>query len=411
MVRNPAVSGPGGLQVGSANSVYWDPFDRSIARDPYPIYRRLRAEAPLWYNDRHDFYTLSLWEDVDRGLKDWRAFSSARGPILEVIKANVEIPPGTLLMEDPPIHDIHRSLLARVFRPTRVASLEPEIRAFCTHCLDRLTGRDNFDVMTEFANEVPMRVIGLLLGIPEADQLAVRERADAKLRTVPGQQMKVSQDALMDTDLFADYIDWRADHPSDDLMTELINAEFEDETGTTRTLTRDEILTYVTVLAGAGNETTARLIGWLVALLAKHPDQRTELVEDHGLIPNSIEETLRFEPTGHAIARYVAVDVELYGRTIPAGSSMMLLVASANRDENRWSDAERFDIHRDVGRQLTFGVGVHHCLGSALARLEGRIALEEILKRFPKWEVDWRHAELSSTSTMRGWETLPISLG
>jgi cytochrome P450 len=362
--------------VSNASPVYWDPFDRDIASDPYPVYRRLRAEEPLWHNDRHDFYVLSRWDDVDQGLRDWTTFSSSRGPILEVIKADIEIPPGTLLMEDPPIHDIHRSLLSRVFTPRRVASLEPEIREFCTRCLDRLIGHDHFDVMTEFANEVPMRVIGMLLGIPEGDQVTVRERADAKLRTVPGEQMKVSKEALMDTDLFADYIDWRAHHPSDDLMTELINAEFEDETGVTRTLTREEILTYVTVLAGAGNETTARLIGWLVALLARHPDQRTEVVEDHALIPNTIEETLRFEPTGHAIARYVAADVELHGRTVPAGSAMMLLVASANRDEARWADASRYDIHREIGRQLTFGVGPHHCLGAALARLEGRIALD-----------------------------------
>jgi cytochrome P450 len=371
----------------------------------------MRAEAPLYYNDRHDFYALSLWDDVDRGLRDWTTLSSSRGPILEIIKANVQIPPGTLLMEDPPIHDIHRSLLARVFTPRRVASLEPEIRDFCIRCLDRLVDVEEFDMMAEFANEVPMRVIGMLLGIPEEDQVKVRERADAKLRTEPGKQMKVSQSALMDTDLFAHYIDWRAEHPSEDLMTELLNAEFEDETGTVRTLTREEILTYVTVLAGAGNETTARLIGWLVALLARHPDLRAEIVADHTLIPNAIEETLRFEPTGHAIARYVARDVELHGHTVPAGSAMMLLVASANRDEQHWDDGERYDIHRKVNQQLTFGIGPHYCLGAALARLEGRIALTEIVKRFPKWEVDWSNAALSSTSTMRGWQTLPVRLG
>jgi cytochrome P450 len=392
-------------------SVYWDPFDREIAKDPYSRYRRMRAEAPLYYNDRHDFYALTRWDDVDRGLADWRTYSSSRGPILELIKANIEIPPGTLLMEDPPIHDIHRSLLARVFTPRRVASIETQVRDYCVRCLDRLVGVDSFDLMAEFANEVPMRVIGMLLGIPEDDQQLIRERADAKLRTEPGQQMKVSEKALMDVDLFADYIDWRAEHPSDDLMTELINAEFVDETGTTRKLTREEILTYVTVLAGAGNETTARLIGWLVAVLDQHPDQRTEIVDDPRLIPNAIEETLRYEPTGHAIARYVTRDVDLHGQTVPAGSAMMLLVASANRDAQRWPDAERFDIHRKISQHLTFGLGTHYCLGAALARLEGRVALEEIIKRFPKWEVDWDGCELSSTSTMRGWETLPISVG
>lgn len=396
--------------MSSANPVYWDPFDQEIARDPYPVYRRLRTEAPLYYNDRHDFYALSHWDAINSALVDWTTFSSARGPILEVIKANIEIPPGTLLMEDPPIHDIHRRLLARVFTPRRVMSLEPEIRDFCVRSLDRLAGAASFDLMTEFANEVPMRVIGMLLGIPEADQIAVRERADAKLRTRPGQQMKVSSKALMDTDLFAEYIDWRSEHPADDLMTELLNAEFEDETGTTRTLTRDEILTYVTVLAGAGNETTARLIGWLVALLDRHPDQRADLVENPGLIPNTIEETLRFEPTGHALARYVTRDVDLHGQTVPAGSALMLLVASANRDEGRWPDGDRYDIRRKIDQHVTFGIGTHYCLGAALARLEGQIALDEILRRFPSWDVDWSGSALSSTSTMRGWETLPISV-
>jgi cytochrome P450 len=397
--------------MNSDGSVYWDPFDREIAVDPYPIYTRMRAEAPLYYNDRHDFYALSRWDDVVDGLIDWKAFSSSRGPIFEVIKANIAIPPGTLLMEDPPIHDIHRSLLARVFTPRRVASIEPQVRAFCIRCLDRLVGMDRFDVMAEFANEVPMRVIGMMLGVPEADQQAIRARADAKLRTEPGQQMKVSEGAIMDVDLFADYIHWRAEHPSDDLMTELLNAEFEDETGTTRKLTREEILTYVSVLAGAGNETTARLIGWLVTVLAQHPEQRTELFDNRALIPNAIEETLRFQPTGHAIARYVTKDVELHGRTVPAGSAMMFLVASANRDEQRWPDGDRFDIRRKIGQHLTFGIGTHYCLGAALARLEARVALEEILERFPKWSVDLDNAQLSSTSTMRGWETLPMIIG
>jgi cytochrome P450 len=396
--------------VSENGAVYWDPFDRDIARDPYTVYQRMRAEEPLYYNERHDFYALTRYDDVDRSLTDWKTFSSARGPILEVIKAGIDIPPGTLLMEDPPAHDIHRRLLARVFTPRRMAALEPEIREFCVRCLDRLAGLETFDVMTDFAIEFPMRVIGMLLGIPEADQAAVRARADAKLRTEPGQQMKVSRRALMDTDLFADYIDWRAAHPADDLMTELLRAEFTDENGVTRTLTRDEILTYVTVLAGAGNETTARLIGWLVMVLAQHPDQRAELVADPRLIPNAIEETLRFEPTGHALARYVTTDVALHGGTVPAGSVMMLIVASANRDERCWQDPGRFDIHRKVSNLRTFGFGAHYCLGAALARLEARVALEEILTRFPRWDVDLDGAAMSSTSTMRGWETLPISV-
>ena len=396
--------------MSGPSPVYWDPFDRDIARDPYPVYQRLRAEAPLYYNDRHDFYAVSRAVDVDSALADWKTFSSSRGPILEIIKAGIEIPSGTLLMEDPPAHDLHRALLARVFTPRRISSLEPQIRALCTRSLDRLAGAGSFDFMTDFANEVPMRVIGMLLGIPEPDQEAIRERTDANLRTEPGQQMKVGT-VIGSTDLFGDYIDWRVEHPSDDLMTELLRAEFTDVNGVTRTLNRQEILTYVSVVAGAGNETTARLLGWLGSLLAGHPGQRAELADDPGLIPNAIEEALRLEPTGHAVARYVAADVELYGTTVPAGSAMMILLASANRDADRWQDPDRFDIHRTVSALRTFGYGLHYCLGAALARLEARVALEEFLKRFPRWDVDWDKLSLSSTSTVRGWATLPITVG
>jgi cytochrome P450 len=222
--------------------------------------------------------------------------------------------------------------------------------------------------------------------------------------------MQPSQDAIANNDAFAAYIDWRAEHPSDDLMTELLHAEFEDETGTTRRLTREEVLTYVNVVAGAGNETTTRLIGWAGKVLGDHPDQRAELVADRSLIPNAIEELLRFEPPAPHVGRYVARDVEHYGETVPEGSVMLFLVGAANRDERRFADGERFDIHREVGQHLTFGYGIHFCLGAALARLEGRIALDEVLQRFPEWDVDLEHAALAPTSTVRGWETLPATI-
>ena len=210
---------------------------------------------------------------------------------------------------------------------------------------------------------------------------------------------------------FAEYIDWRADHPSDDLMTQLLTAEFEDETGTTRTLTRAEVLTYTELLAGAGNETTGRLIGWMVKVLAEHPDQRREIVADRELVNRAVDETLRFEPVGPHVARYVTRDVEYHGTTIPAGSAALLLVGSANRDERRFDRPDVFDIHREDLNHLTFGYGLHYCLGANLARLEGRVALDELLSRFPDWEVDLDAAELAPTSTVRGWATLPMVIG
>jgi cytochrome P450 len=391
-------------------TVTYDPYDVEINADPYPTFRHLREEAPLYRNDVHDFYALSRFEDVERGLVDRETYISGRGAILEIIKADMEMPPGTLIFEDPPAHTVHRSLLSRVFTPKKMNALEPHIRALCARSLDPLVGSAGFDLVRELGAQMPMRVIGMLLGIPEADQEAVRDRVDADLRTEPGQPMKPSQDSLVTGDVFAEYLDWRAEHPSDDLMTELLQAEFEDETGTTRRLTRDEVLTYVNVIAGAGNETTTRLIGWTGKVLAEHPDQRDELVADRSLIPNAVEELLRFEPPAPHVARYQTRDVEHYGQTVPAGSVMLFLIGSAYRDDRRFPDGDRFDVHREVGQHLTFGYGVHFCLGAALARLEGRIALDELLRRFPEWDVDLEHARLSPTSTVRGWETLPIVL-
>ncbi|MEU6745260.1 cytochrome P450 [Spirillospora sp. NPDC046719] len=392
------------------DAFYWDPYDPRFTADPYPTYRRLRDEAPLYYNDKHDFYAVGRYEDVERSLPDWRAFSSARGNILEFVKSGIVMPPGTLIFEDPEIHDIHRRLLVRVFTPRRIAELEPRVREFCVRTLDPLVGLDRFDLIEAVATDMPMRVIGMLFGIPDADLSALRESADESLRTEAGGQMDLRGGAVLSNEMFGDYIDWRRENPSDDLMTSLMTTEFEDEDGERRTLTRDEVLTYCTVVAGAGNETTGRLIGWIASVLAEHPDQRRELVDDPSLITNAVEEVLRYESPGPYAARYVTRDVEFHGRTVPEGSALMLVLAAANRDERRYPDPDRFDVHRKIGQHLAFGVGAHYCLGAALARLEGRVALEELLRRFPSWEVDWDGAKLAQTSTVRGWETLPLVL-
>jgi cytochrome P450 len=396
------------MTLTSGSAVYYDPYDVDIDADPYPTFRRLREEAPLYRNEVHDFYALSRYEDVERGLVDKDTYISGRGGILELIKAGIEMPPGVLIFEDPPVHTVHRGLLSRVFTPRKMNALEPQVREFCARSLDPLVGAGSFDFIRDLGAQMPMRVIGMLLGIPEEDQEAIRDQSDATLRTKPGQPMRYTRERFATGEAFADYIDWRAEHPSDDLMTELLQAEFEDETGAVRRLAREEVLTYVNVIAGAGNETTTRLIGWTGKVLADHPDQRRELVEDRSLIPNAIEEILRFEPPAPHVARYVARDVEHYGETVPQGSVMMFLVGAANRDDRRYPDGDRFDIHRQVGQHLTFGYGIHYCLGAALARLEGRIALDEVLSRFPEWEVDRDNAKLAPTSTVRGWETLPV---
>lgn len=391
--------------------VYYDPYDVGINADPYPVYERMREEAPIYHNERYDFWALTRYDDVNQALVNWPTFSNSRSDILDIIKAGIELPPGVILFEDPPLHTAHRKLLSRVFSPKRMEALEDQVRAYCVVCLDPLVGESRFDIVTELAREMPMRVIGMLLGIPEQDQVAVRENTDANLRTKPGQPMEVKQERVASGDMFEDYISWRAEHPSDDLMTQLLNAEFEDEHGERRTLTRQEVSTYTAVLAGAGNETTGRLIGWLAKVLAEHPDQRRDVVEDRSLVPRVIEETLRFEPTGHASARYVMHDVDYYGTTVPEGSAILTIMAAANRDPRRFDNPDVYDIHREDIGHLTFGYGTHFCLGASLARLEGRVALQEILKRWTEWDVDYDGIELASTSTVRGWEHMPIAVG
>jgi cytochrome P450 len=394
------------------DDICYDPYDFEIDVDPYPVWKRMRDEAPLYYNEKYDFYAVSRFDDVERCSVDWRTYLSGRGSVLEMIKMGVDIPPGSILFEDPPTHDIHRSLLSRVFTPRRIAEIEPKVRAFCAASLEPLVGAGGFDFIGDLGAQMPMRTIGMLLGIPEQDQEALRDRLDSGMRMKEGAPPDPNDTLVSLADeAFAEYIDWRAEHPSDDLMTELLNAEFEDHTGVTRTLSREEILGYVGLLAGAGNETTTRLIGWMGKLLAENPGERRKVVEDRSLVPNTIEELLRIEAPSPVQSRYISRDVEHYGQKIDAGNVMVLLTAAGNHDERHFPDPDRFDIEREIDHHLSFGYGIHFCLGAALARLEGRVALDEVLDRFPEWDVDWERAEQAHTSTVRGWEKLPVLIG
>jgi cytochrome P450 len=394
------------------SDLYYDPYDFDIDSDPYPLWKRMRDEAPLYYNENYDFFALSRFEDVEPSLVDWSTYRSGKGSVLELIRADFEIPPGIILFEDPPIHDIHRSLMSRVFTPKKMLAIEPKIREFCARSLDPLVGSGGFDFVRDLGAQMPMRTIGYLLGIPESDQEAIRDHLDEGLRLNEGAPVMGLEGALSSADdLFSEYVDWRMEHPADDLMTELITADFEDDTGATRRLTRTEVLTYISMLAGAGNETTTRLIGWTGKILGEYPDQRREVAADRTLIPKAIEEILRYEAPSPVQARYVAKDVVHHGQAIPEGSVMVLLNGSANRDERQFPDGDRFDIHRETRHHLSFGYGLHFCLGAALARLEGRVALDEVLQRWSDWEVDYSKAEQAHTSTVRGWESLPVLTG
>ena len=391
--------------------LYYDPFDITIDKDPHPVWKRLRDEAPLYWNDKYEFFALSRFDDVEKAMVDWDTYRSGKGSTLDFIKAGAELPPGNILMEDPPMHDAHRHVLSRAFTPKKMAALEHKAREYCARTLDPLVGSGGFDFIADLGAEMPMRMIGMLLGIPEQDQAALRDRGNDNLKIVEGEEF-VPQSGDFDTSAFAEYVDFRVEHPADDLMTELLHAELDDpETGEKRPLTRDEVLMYVMLLAGAGNETTMRLIGWTGKLLGEHPDQRRAVVEDRSLLNGAIEEILRYEAPSPVQARWVTKDVEHHGQLVPKDSIMVVINGSANRDERHFPDADRFDVHRRIDHHLSFGYGIHFCLGAALARLEGRIALDEVLHRFPDWEVDWDRAVQAHTPHVRGWEKLPVLTG
>ena len=397
------------------SEIYYDPYDFEIDADPHPVWRRMRDEAPLYRNDKHDFWALSRFDDVEAGLLDWRSYSSARGSVLEIIKSGIQMPPGMFIFEDPPIHDVHRGVLARAFTPRRMAAIEPQVRAFCARSLDPLVGSGGFDFIADLGSQMPMRVIGMLLGIPEADQEALRDNLDASLRLEEGRISDADSPRATPIDTaafgagnFPEYIAWRRKHPSDDLMTELLDAVFVDVAGVERRFRDDELLSLIGLLAGAGNETTTRLIGWTGFLLDRYPDQRRLLVADRSLVPNAIEEILRFEAPSPVQARSVMQDVVHHDTRVPQGSVLLLLNGSANRDERRFANPDRLDVRRKIDHHLSFGYGVHFCLGAALARIEGRVALEEVLARWPDWQVDHERAVMARTSTVRGWEKLPV---
>jgi cytochrome P450 len=403
--------------TATTDSLYYDMFDREIYRDPYPVYRRLRDEAPLYENEQHGFFVVSRFEDVEQVLLDRMRFSSSMGSAYSfmpfVISGQVEIPSGLFIAQDAPEHTVHRGLVSRVFTPKAVSALEPQIRDFCARVLDDALGSGEIDYAREVSQIIPMRVIGMLLGIPEGDQSALRayfheamnDHAYEEQGRDPFERLENSED------LFGPYIDWRASNPSDDLMTQLLEAEFEDATGTHRRLTRDEVFLYVNMIAAAGSDTTSRLMEWTAKLLAEHPDQRREIARDRSLIPNAIEEVLRFEPPAYSFGRYLLEDVELHGSVLPAGSVVIVIPGSANHDERHFVDPDRFDVHRDPSRILTFGIGAHLCIGASLARMEGRIVLEELLARVPDWDVDLSRAEMTTAVDTRGWESLPFIPG
>ncbi|CAI7979988.1 putative cytochrome P450 123 [Frankia sp. Hr75.2] len=390
----------------------WDPFDKVIHLAPYDVWRRMRDEAPVYRNDRLDFFALSRHADVEAAHRDPATYSSAHGTVLEIMSPE-PMQTGLIIFIDPPTHTELRTLVSRAFTPRRISALEDSIRALCAEMLDPQVGGSGFDYVQDFAAQLPSKVISELIGVDPADREDVRQLIDQTFHLEEGAGMinDISFGAQIRLHTYwSEQIELRRRQPRDDMMTALVEAEVKSETGSRR-LTTQEAADFTNLLVSAGTETVARLLGWAGFVLAAHPGQRAEIAADPSLIGNTIEELLRYEAPSPVQGRVLTREVELHGTVLPAKSKVLLLTGSAGRDERKYPDADRFDIHRRFDSHVSFGHGVHFCLGASLARLEGRVALQETLRRFPEWDVDHDRAVRLHTSTVRGYEKLPITLG
>jgi cytochrome P450 len=406
------------VSATETTDLYYDPYDYAIDADPYPVWTRLRDEAPLYYNEKLGFYALSRYDDVLAGLLDQQTFASSHGITLEMITdQRSDIP--MMIMMDPPLHTRMRKLVNRAFTPRRIAALESRISEICSGLLNPLVGSREFDFVTDYAGLIPPTVILALVGFPPGFAAEFRKTVDESMHYEAGNDPASAGAARRNVDavselssgvfaLLPDLIEARGRAPEEDLISALVHAELDDVQGESRSLTDEEIVNFVQLIATAGSETVVRLLGFAAVELARHPDQRELLVADPTLIPGAVEETLRYEAPSPIQGRWVTQDVEIHGMVVPRGSKMALLNGSADRDPRHFPDPDSYDVRRAIDRHLAFGYGTHFCIGAALARLEGRVAIAETLKRFPRWQVDEEGLRRIHTTTVRGYTHVPF---
>ncbi len=396
--------------MNGTTEIYWDPFDEELDSNPYGVWQRMRDEMPVYRNDRYDFWALSRFDDVERGHLQPGIFSSAYGTVLELMGPHMQNT-GQMIFMDPPEHTTLRSLVSRAFTPRRIGALERRIREECVALLDDLVGRTRFDFVQDFAAQLPSRVISILVGVPPEERESKRKLIDQVFHIEPGVGMinDVSFTAQIELNQYlSDLAGQRLDDPQDDLLSALCFAEIAGDDGATRRLTIPEVAAFTNLLYNAGTETVGRLLGNTAVLLADNPDQRAILVEHPEMIPNDVEELLRFEAPSPVQARWTTEAQTVHGVTIPAESKVLLLTGSAGRDDRVFDDAHRLDVRRSFLHHVAFGYGIHFCVGAALARMEGRIALEETFKRYPMWELDSDHVVRQHTSTVRGYSEVTV---
>lgn len=391
-------------------ALVFDPYAYEVHEDPYPVYARLRDEAPAYRNDALGFWALSRHADVLAAFKDWQTFSSRHGVSLDVdaFHQNAETTMSFLAM-DPPRHDRLRALVSRGFTPRRVQALEPRIRAMSIAHLDAFLERGECDAIRDFAGKLPMDVISELLGVPEADRARLRTWADLVVHREEGVRSlppAAAESALRMLHYFTEMLADRKKRPRDDLTGALLAAEIDGDR-----LSDREIIGFLFLMIVAGNETTTKLLGNALYWLWRHPAQRDLLRRDPTLVPRWVEETLRYDNSTQALARLLDRDVELHGEKLRAGERVVLLIGSANRDERAFPDPDRFDLLRDTRASLSFGQGTHFCLGASLARLEAAVALEELWKRMPGYEIEPEGLVRVHSVNVRGFAALPLRFG
>jgi cytochrome P450 len=390
--------------------VEYNPFARETQTNPYPVYRWLRDEAPVYHNPEIGFYAISRFTDVLQAHLDPGTFLSNHGPSIESFGSEVDV----LIAQDPPVHTWQRKIISRLFTPRAIAQLESHVRAIAGGVLDDARERGTIDVVSEFSAYLPMMVIAEMLGLPMEARAKLRETSDRMLdrSEVEGVATMNSDapDAVMQAaTLIGEIVEEKYAQPSDDIASLLLTAKVQDENGEEVMLRKEQVVYRLLELVAAGHETTAKLIANGVVALAWYPDQRRELVADPALIPQAVEEMLRWDPPSHYQGRWVEKDVTLHGVTIPAETRVILLTGAANHDERIFPDAELFDIHRPIDRHVAFGFGIHLCVGAALARLETRIAFEELLRRYPEYELQ-QPMKRAYSSNVRGLSSLPLAL-
>jgi len=385
-----------------AAPLVFDPYSYEIHENPYPTYARLRSEAPVYHNAERGFYALSRYQDVRDAMQDWQTFSSQGGVALE---GSGKAPPMIIAM-DPPRQTKLRRIISTAFTPRRVAEMEPRVRQLTLHYLLPLLERSEFDFIRDFSAKLPMGVIAAMLGVPEEDHDMLRNWSDTLLHREPDNPHVTPagvEAAGNIVQYFARAIEERKRRGGVDLLSALLAAEVDGEK-----LSREEVLGFCFLLIIAGNETTTKMLGNAVDLLYRHPEQRARLVREPQRIADAVEEVVRFDNSTQMLARLVTRDVSLHGVTIPAGARVLLLIGSANRDERAIERADEFDVFRPPVAHLSFGIGTHFCLGASLARLEGRVALEEILRRIPEYEIDESRRERVHSTNVRGYARLPV---